>query len=59
MFTFIFNKKLSQSYLQQMVQSGKRLDENICTFVRKFIPSRNEEVQNFVEIKVVVADINT
>jgi len=44
--------------LQQVVQSGKCLDEEVCTFVWKLISSGSKEIENFIKIKVVVAEIS-
>jgi len=42
-------------YLQQMVQSGKWLDENVCTFVWKLVSSGSEEIEYFIKIEVIVS----
>ena len=41
-----------------MIETSQCFDEYISSFITKFVPASGEEVQSFVEIKVVVATIN-
>jgi len=55
-FESILRKFQNVHYLEQVVQSGKRLNEKVGSLVGEFVSSSSEEVQNFIKIKVVVAE---
>ena len=48
------SQKSGVSCLEEVVESGERLDEHVAALVGELIASGREEVQRLVEVKVVV-----